>query len=74
MADTVDSVTLEDGPRNLIIRLTNISDGTGESAVTKVDTSSFSNMAPHQPPVYTVVEAIDYSIQGFTSVRLFFET
>ena len=73
MADTVDSVTLEDGPRNLIIRLTNISDGTGESAVTKVNTSNFSDMAPHQPAVYTVVEAIDYSIQGFTSVRLFFD-
>ena len=40
MADAVTSVTLEDGPRNLVMRFTNISDGTGESAVTKVNAGS----------------------------------
>ena len=39
MADTVDTRTLEDGLRNHIVRLTNISDGTGESDVIKVNIS-----------------------------------
>ena len=39
MADAVTSQTIEDGGKNLIMKFTNISDGTGESAVTKVDVS-----------------------------------
>ena len=37
MADTVASQTLADGPKTAVLKLTNISDGSGESAVTKVD-------------------------------------
>jgi hypothetical protein len=40
MADAVTSQTLVDGPRNVVMKFTNISDGTGESAVTKVNVSS----------------------------------
>ena len=40
MADTVASQTLADGPKTAVLKLTNISDGTGESAVTKVDVSA----------------------------------
>ena len=40
MADAVTSQTLFDGPAHAVIKLTNISDGTGESAVTKVDVSA----------------------------------
>jgi adhesin HecA-like repeat protein len=36
MADTVSSTIIENGPRRFIIKLTNFSDGTGESNVTKV--------------------------------------
>jgi len=75
MADRVDSRVMEDGPRNFIVRLTNVSDDTGESAVTKVDASA--HMGPDQKPglapVSFVVESIDYSIQGFTNVELFFD-
>ena len=42
MADTVTSQTIEDGPRTAIFAFTNVSDGTGESAVTKIDVSSLS--------------------------------
>lgn len=42
MVDTVTSQTLVDGPRNLVVKLTNVSDGTGEAAVLKVDVSTFS--------------------------------
>ena len=36
MADTVTTQILVDGPRNSVIKFTNISDGTGEAAVDKV--------------------------------------
>ena len=40
MADAVASQTIVDGPSFVAIKLTNISDGTGETAVTKVDVSA----------------------------------
>ena len=40
MADTVTSQKIIDGERNVIMKFTNISDGTGESAVLKVDVSA----------------------------------
>ena len=42
MADAVTSQTLVDGSKNVVMRFTNLSDGTGESAVTKVDASTLS--------------------------------
>ena len=45
MADTVASQTIDDGPKYAVIKLTNISDGTGESAVTKVDVSGLASSA-----------------------------
>ena len=39
MADAVTSTTLTDNDRLFVVQLTNTSDGTGESAVTKVDVS-----------------------------------
>ena len=44
MADAVTSQTLVDGPRTTVMAFTNVSDGTGESAVTKVDASALSSM------------------------------
>lgn len=41
MADAVTSQTLIDGGKNIVMKFTNVSDGTGESAVTKVDVSAF---------------------------------
>lgn len=43
MADTVASQTIDDGPKYAVIKLTNVSDGTGESAVTKVDVSGLAS-------------------------------
>ena len=40
MADAVTSTTIVDDDRKAVIQLTNTSDGTGESAVTKVDVSA----------------------------------
>ena len=40
MADAVTSQTIQDGVKNVVMKFTNISDGTGESAVAKVDVSA----------------------------------
>lgn len=40
MVDAVTSQTLVDGERRAVMRFTNISDGTGESDITKVDVST----------------------------------
>ena len=40
MADTVTSQTIQDGARRVTMSFTNVSDGSGESAVTKVDVSA----------------------------------
>tara|TARA_R100000687_G_scaffold62597_1_gene50610 strand:- start:1631 stop:2032 length:402 start_codon:yes stop_codon:yes gene_type:complete len=42
MADAVASTTIVDGPRKAVFYFTNTSDGTGESAVTKIDVSALS--------------------------------
>lgn len=41
MADTVAVRTIANTPDRLVVHLTNVSDGTGESAVIKVDKSTF---------------------------------
>ena len=43
MADAVSTQTLFDGSKKVIIKFTNISDGTGESEVIKVDASALSS-------------------------------
>ena len=40
MADAVTSQTIQDGQRIAVVKFTNVSDGTGESAVKKVDVSA----------------------------------
>lgn len=72
MTDTVDSNIVFSGKRKYIVRLTNVSDGTGESAVVKVDKSTLTNSNGEEPDKLNVRE-IQWSIQGFTSVRLFWD-
>ena len=40
MADVVTSQTIQDGERVVVLKFTNVSDGSGESAVKKVDVSA----------------------------------
>lgn len=73
MADTVTSEYIFDGSRRKVLHITNVSDGTGESAVAKVDLSDItftSGYTPNTTPTGSVVDLIDYNIQGFTSVQL----
>ena len=69
MADTVDSLVLQSKGKHHIVRLTNVSDGTGESDVVKVDVSTLTN-SNGVTVTRTRVKEIFWNIQGFTSVRL----
>ncbi|MDB4724208.1 hypothetical protein OAF71_00290 [bacterium] len=70
MADAVTSTTIQDGNRIAVIQLTNTSDGTGESAVTKVDVSGLaSNTANGQACTGVKLGRIVYSTFGM-SVKL----
>lgn len=72
MADTVTSEYVFSGHRRKLLHLTNISDGTGESGVVKIDVSALTfNFG--QVPTYVTVDMIDYDVQGMSSVRLFFD-
>lgn len=63
MADQVSTQVLEDGPRFAVIKFLNVSDGTGESAVLKVDVSTLSGIngvAPSEVKIQQIV----YSLTG----------
>lgn len=67
MADTVRDRILLDGPRNVILHLTNKSDGTGESAVKKLNMVNLSDS-----PRRVSLEWIQYDIGGM-EVELLWE-
>ena len=45
MADAVTSQTIQDGERKAVLKFTNVSDGTGESNVVKVDVSALTTIS-----------------------------
>ena len=71
MADTVTTEYIWNGRRRKIVHLTGISDGTGESGVAKVDLSAIT--FDGVTPTYSVVDMIDFNIQGYTSIRLYWD-
>ena len=64
MADTVASQTLSDGPKTAVLKLTNISDGSGESAVTKVDVSALQPSADGDTCTGVTIERIWWQCIG----------
>lgn len=65
MADAVSSQTLIDGAKNTVMKFTNLSDGTGESAVTKVDVSALAGA-----PSLVRVMKVHYSVTGMVATLL----
>jgi hypothetical protein len=72
MADTVDVKHLFNGKRWDVFHLTNRSDGTGESGVTKVDISTFTTV-DGQVPTYSSVDRIEYNVWGFNYAALLWD-
>ncbi len=73
MADAVATQTIQDGAKTAIFRFTNVSDGTGESAVVKIDASSLSS-DPMTGAACTgcTIQKIYYSTIGM-GVKIFFD-
>ena len=72
MADAVTSQTLIDGERTAVLKFTNISDGTGESAVKKVDVSALSASGNKQTCTGCSIEKIWYITNGM-KVKILFD-
>jgi hypothetical protein len=70
MADAVTSQTIIDGEKNCVMKFTNVSDGTGESAVAKVDVSALASNAIGVACSEVRVMRISHAIVGM-SVQLF---
>ena len=72
MADAVTSQTIQDGERNLVMKFTNVSDGTGESAVKKVDVSALATNSKGQTCTKVKIQRIYWATVGM-SVKLEFD-
>ena len=71
MADTVASQTLQDGVKQAVFKFTNVSDGTGESAVTKIDVSGLSKNAKGQSCTRVTIDEIWWQCNGMKVQVLF---
>ena len=61
MADAANVKLLVDGPRTVVVQLTSVSDGTGESAVVKIDPSTLTGA-----PISLAVDKIAYTTVGMS--------
>lgn len=82
MADAVAVRTLVDNAKETVVHLTCISDGTGESAVVKVDKSALAladglvtgqTKAAPAEAVSLDIAAVRWAVQGFSSVKLLWD-
>ena len=72
MADAVTSQTLIDGGKQVVMKFTNVSDGTGESAVTKVDVSALEPSVDGDACTGVVIERIWWQCIGM-KVQIFWD-
>ena len=72
MADAVTSQTLIDGGKQVVMKFTNVSDGTGESAVVKVDVSALEASVDGDTCTGVVIERIWWQCIGM-KVKILFD-
>ena len=72
MADAVTSQTIIDGERNCVMKFTNVSDGTGESAVAKVDVSALQANSAGTSCSEVRVMRVSHAVVGM-SVQMFLD-
>lgn len=73
MADAVDVQVLHSGPRHIGVRICNLSDGTGETAVKKIDKSSLAGFDGVEPTTLSL-ERISWAITGMSVTVAFDHT
>ena len=72
MADAVTSQTIADGERNVVMKFTNVSDGTGEAAVAKVDVSALASNSRGVACSEVRLMQVRYAVVGM-SVQMYFD-
>ena len=73
MADVVTSQTIQDGARHVVMSFTNVSDGSGEAAVKKVDVSALESDPISGSACSTVaIQSVWFSTLGM-SVKLLWD-
>lgn len=60
MADAVTTQVLLDGPRNVVMKFTNISDGVGEAAVTKADLTTLAKGPRGESLTGLVIDRVEF--------------
>jgi hypothetical protein len=73
MADAVSTNVIHNSSKKYIAQFTNLSDGTGESAVQKIDISGLTNQLG-AAPTKVKINKINYSISGMSVGILFDHT
>jgi hypothetical protein len=72
MADAVTSQTIQDGERKAVLKFTNASDGSGESAVKKVDVSALATNSAGDTCTGVAINKIWWQCTGM-SVKIEFD-
>lgn len=72
MADTVKTIVILQTPTHYVVNLKNISDGTGESAVVKVDKSTLTNATDDAEAGSLDIERAEWSCEGMQA-RLYWD-
>tara|TARA_R110002012_G_scaffold213194_3_gene384311 strand:+ start:1738 stop:2142 length:405 start_codon:yes stop_codon:yes gene_type:complete len=73
MADAVSTTTIEDGERQLVVQLTNLSDSTGEAKVTKIDASALQSNSIGKACNEVRIQEIWAQVYGFDGVQLWYD-
>jgi hypothetical protein len=73
MADAVSTTTIEDGERQLVVQLTNLSDSTGEAKVNKIDVSALATNKLGKSCNEVRIQEIWAQVYGFDGVQLWYD-
>lgn len=72
MADAVTVNVISNTDKYYTVHLTNVSDGTGESAVVKVDKSTLTDINEREPMSLNIA-TIRWAMQGFSSIQVLWD-
>ena len=73
MADAVSTTTIQDGERQLVVQLTNLSDSTGETKVTKIDVSTLATDSRGNACNEVRIQEVWAQVYGFDGVQLWYD-
>jgi len=73
MADAVSTTTIQDGERQLVVQLTNLSDSTGEAKVNKIDVSALATDARGNSCNEVRIQEVWAQVYGFDGVQLWYD-